>query len=98
MLQLLQFENRTGRVVSLAVLLLSVALFAGTGEYLFAALPFAYLFLLLAIVNWKAAYWVFLFTIPASIQIWFFNYTLSTSVPDEPIMWLFLLVFPLKPN
>jgi O-antigen ligase len=93
MLQLLDFHSKFGRIASLAVLLLSIALFAFTGEYLFAAVPFVYLFLLLAITNWKTAYWIFLFTIPLSIQIWFFNYTLSTSVPDEPIMWVFLLLF-----
>ncbi len=95
MLQLLDFNNKLSRVAGLTILLVSIALFALTGEYLFAAVPFVYLFLLLAVVNWKTAYWVLLFTIPASIQIWFFNYTLSTSVPDEPIMWLFLLVFTL---
>ena len=93
MLQLLNFENKISRITGLAVLLLSIALFAFTGEYLFAGLPFVYLFLMLVVVNWKTAYWVLLFTIPASIQIWFFNYTLSTSVPDEPIMWVFLLTF-----
>ena len=92
MLQLVA-DNKVGRVTGLAVLLLSIILFAFTGEYLFVGLPFAYLFVLLAIVHWKTAYWIFLFTIPASVQIWFFNYTLSTSVPDEPIMWIFLLVF-----
>lgn len=93
MLQLLDFRNFASRATGIAVLLLSVALFAFTGEYLFIGLPFVYLFLMLAILNWKTAYWVFLFSIPVSIQIWFFNYTLSTSVPDEPIMWVFLLLF-----
>lgn len=93
MLQLLDFNNIAARITGVFVLLLSMALFAFTGEYLFIGLPFVYLFLMLAIVNWKAAYWLFLFSIPASIQIWFFNYTLSTSVPDEPIMWVFLFVF-----
>jgi len=86
-------DSRLGRTTALAVLVLSIVLFAFTGEYLFAAVPFIYLFVLLAIANWKTAYWILLFTIPASIQIWFFNYTLSTSVPDEPIMWVFLLAF-----
>jgi len=86
-------DNKFGRFSALAVLLLSIVSFAFTGEYLFAIMPLAYLLILLAIANWKTAYWLFLFTIPISIQIWFFDYTLSTSVPDEPIMWLFLLVF-----
>lgn len=93
MLPLLDFHNRLGRIVGLSVLLCSIAAFAFTGQYLFAAVPFGYLFLMLAALNWKTAYWVLLFTIPASIQIWFFNYTLSTSVPDEPLMWVFMLIF-----
>jgi len=93
MLQLLDFNRAVSRFTAIGILLLSIALFAFTGEYLFAALPFVYLMAMLAVVNWKTAYWVLLFTIPASIQVWFFNYTLSTSVPDEPIMWVFLLVF-----
>lgn len=95
MQQLLSFDNKWGRAINLAVMLVGILLFAFTGEYLFAVAPFAYLFLLLVTVNWKTAYWFFLFCIPFSIQIWFFNYTLSTSVPDEPIMWIFLLTFML---
>ncbi|HRO42087.1 MAG TPA: O-antigen ligase family protein [Flavipsychrobacter sp.] len=93
MLQLLDFNHKISRVTALAILLLSIALFAFTGQYLFAVIPFAYLFLMLVTVNWKTAYWVFLFTIPPSIHVWFFGYALSSTLPDEPIMWVFLLVF-----
>jgi len=95
MLRLLDFNDKISKIAGLSILLLSVALFALTGTYLFLALPFVYLFALLTVVNWKTAYWVLLFVIPASIQLWFFDYTLSTTVPDEPIMWVFLLVFVL---
>ncbi|MBS1783665.1 MAG: O-antigen ligase family protein [Bacteroidetes bacterium] len=96
MTQLFDFNNIISRIVGLSLVLLSILLFALTGEYLFAVVPFIYLFIILTLLNWKAAYWIFLFSIPASIQIWFLNDTLSTSVPDEPIMWLFLLVFILN--
>jgi O-antigen ligase len=53
-------------------------------------------------VNWKTAYWIFLFTIPASIQINFAGDTMSITLPDQPLMWSFLLMFILiwasKPN
>jgi O-antigen ligase len=94
-MQGLWLDSKWGKGLSLAVLFISVALFAWTGSYLLLSLPFAYLFILLAGANWKTAYWILLFTIPASIQLGFFGDTLSTTVPDEPIMWMFLLVFTL---
>jgi len=78
---------------ALAVSLLCILLYALTGNYLSLAVPFGLLYAVLIAINWKTAYWVLLFCIPCSIQIWFFNETLSTSVPDEPMMWLMLLLF-----
>jgi O-antigen ligase len=86
-------EHKGWLYASVAVLFTSIALFAFTGSYLLLAVPVGYLYLFLLYTNWKLAYWVFLFTIPISIQLEFFNGSLSTSVPDEPLMWLFLLVF-----
>jgi O-antigen ligase len=68
-------------------------LFAFTNQFLFLAFPLALLFILLMLLNWKLAYNILLFTIPLSIQIEFMNGSLGTSLPDEPIMWLFLLLF-----
>jgi O-antigen ligase len=79
-------------IIGLIVLFLGVAAFAYTGSYLMAVAPFAFLFLLLMGANWKLAYFLLLFLIPVSVDLSFFNDTLSTSVPDEPIMWLFLLL------
>jgi O-antigen ligase len=70
-----------------------VVLYAFTNVYLYLAIPFGLMFMVLMTINWKAAYFMLLFCIPFSIQLEFFNGTLSTSVPDEPMMWLFLLLF-----
>jgi O-antigen ligase len=86
------FNHPIAKVVPWAVLFLCLGVYAYTGSFIIAAVPFAFLFMLLMGVNWKTAYWVFLFTIPFSIDLNFFNDTLATSVPDEPIMWLLLLL------
>jgi O-antigen ligase len=70
-----------------------ITVFALTGSYFLLLLPFAALFAGLLLVNWKVAYWIFLFTIPVSMQRSFLNDRLSTSLPDEPLMWIFLLIF-----
>jgi O-antigen ligase len=56
-----------------------------------AAIPFAILFALLVVLNWRAAWWVLLPLVPLSIQIdELAGGTLSTSLPDEPAMALFM--------
>ena len=94
-MQALWLDSKWGKAIGLAVLFISIALFAWEGSYLLLSLPFIYLFILLAGANWKTPYWILLFTITASIHLWFFDDTLSTTVPDEPIMWMFLLIFTL---
>lgn len=78
--------------IGIALLVLCIGLFAGLGNLIFLAVPFGLLFVALLFFNWKTAFWILLFFIPCSIQVWFLNDTLSTSLPDEPMMWLFLLV------
>lgn len=91
-MQPLLFSNRIDKLIPWGVLFLSIMAYAYTGNFLLAGVPFVFLFLMLTGVSWKTAYWVFLFTIPLSMDVHFFGETLSTSVPDEPIMWLFLLL------
>src|SRR4051794_23467710 len=74
-----------------AIGLVLVALYAATGIGPILALPFGLLFVALMVVNWRAAWWIFLFSVPLSQQIFMLNGQLSTSLPDEPLMWLFLL-------
>lgn len=81
--------------INLAILFLSVALVVYTSNYLLLALPLGFLFLQVLFINWKAAYWILLFCIPLSIDIQLMGGSLGTSLPDEPIMWLFLLIFPI---
>lgn len=73
--------------------LLFVALFTYTGNYLFVLVPFALLFFAWAVIDWKSLYWFFLFCIPLSCDISLFNGKLSTTIPDEQLMWLFCPVF-----
>jgi O-antigen ligase len=86
-------QYRWFNIASLSVLFLTIMLVAYTGSYYFLAVPFAYLYVVLMGVNWKTAYWIFLFTIPPSIQLSFAGDTLSLTLPDQPMMWLFLGLF-----
>lgn len=85
--------DRWFSIASFSVLFLTIALVAWTGKYYFLALPFGYLYVMLMGINWKTAYWIFLFTIPPSVQLGLAGDTLSITLPDQPIMWLFLGVF-----
>ena len=89
---LLDNNNKLLQTIGLSVLLLCLALFSFFGDLLLLAIPFGLLFVALLFFNWKTAFWILLFCVPCSIQVWFLHDSLSTSVPDEPMMWLFLLV------
>ena len=90
---LVTFKNTWFNIAAFSVLFLTIIIFAYTGAYYILAAPFAFLYVVLMGVNWKAAYWIFLFTIPASIQINFASDTASITLPDQPMMWLFLGLF-----
>ncbi len=94
MLQAFLSEKWAHRV-NLAVLFISVALVIYTSNYLLLALPLGFLFLQILLLNWKTAFWILLFCIPLSIDVQLMGGSLGTSLPDEPIMWLFLLIFPI---
>lgn len=80
--------------IGLAVLFVSVIIFGATQSYKALLLPLGFIFACLLFINWKVAYWLFLFTIPLSIDFQITT-SLSTSLPDEPLMWIFLSIFPL---
>ncbi len=86
-------RNKWFDVAAFSVLFATVIVFALTGSYFVLAAPFVFLWAVLLGVNWKTAYWIFLFTIPASIQINFAGDTMSITLPDQPLMWSFLLMF-----
>jgi len=86
-------RNKWFDVAAFSVLFATIAIFALTGSYFVLAAPFVFLWAVLLGINWKTAYWIFLFTIPASIQINFAGDTMSITLPDQPLMWSFLLMF-----
>ncbi|MES2701482.1 MAG: O-antigen ligase family protein [Bacteroidota bacterium] len=86
-------KNKWLDIAALGTLLCTVVLFAYTGKYFLLAAPFAFLFIVLMALNWKTAYWILLFTIPFSIQINFAGDTMAITLPDQPVMWLFLGLF-----
>ena len=86
-------KNKWFDILAFSVLFATVIIFAFTSSYYVLAAPFVFLWLMLIAVNWKSAYWIFLFTIPASIQLTFAADTMSITLPDQPLMWTFLLLF-----
>ena len=86
-------RSRWFDITAFALLFATIIIFALTGNYFILPLPIAFLYIVLMGVNWKTAYWILLFTIPASIQINFAGDTMSVTLPDQPMMWLFLLLF-----
>lgn len=80
-------------ITSIFLLLGSIGGFVYSSEMRFLAVFPAWLFLVLLWINWKSAYWCLLACIPFSIHFFFSGRSLSTSLPDEPMMWVFLLFF-----
>lgn len=75
-----------------AVAIASGAAYAATAFAPLLVIPFALLFAALLFINWRGAWWIFLFSIPLSRQIDLIDGKLTTTLPDEPMMWLFLLL------
>lgn len=79
-------------VLGCGLLLAGLLLSAATGIYAFMALPAGLLLCLVLLRNWTTAWWILLCFIPLSAEV-SVSSTLSTSLPDEPLMWVFLMVF-----
>jgi len=86
-------RNRWFDFAAFSVLFATVVVFAFTGKYYVLVAPFILLWFMLMGINWKTAYWIFLFTIPPSIQYDFAGDTMTISLPDQPMMWAFLFLF-----
>ena len=86
-------RNKWFDILAFSVLFATVVVFAFTSNYYVLATPFVFLWIMLIAVNWKTAYWIFLFTIPVSILIVFASDTMSITLPDQPLMWTFLVLF-----
>jgi len=70
------------------LLLLCVGAFAFTSNYFFLGIPFALAVGAWVILDWKSFYWFFIFSIPLSAEIHLGS--MSTTVPDEQMMWIFV--------
>ncbi|XZF13678.1 O-antigen ligase family protein [Chitinophagaceae bacterium MMS25-I14] len=86
-------QDKWFRLVSTFIVLAGISAFAYTGKIYFLLIPFGFLFTVLLFANWKLAYWLLLFCIPFSFDIELVSGSLSTSLPDEPMMWIMLLLF-----
>ncbi len=69
-------------------------MFVCTERYEIFVTPFILLYVVALFVNWKFTYWVLLFCIPLSFEYALPGGGLSVSLPDEPMMWGFLLLLP----
>jgi len=79
-------------ILSGVLFLICMGLFAFTNNYLFIAPPFVLLVLGWAAINWKQLFFFLLFCIPISIDVNIIDGKLSTSFPDEQLMWLFTIL------
>ena len=86
-------KNRWFDFAAFLVLFATIIVFTITGKYFVLAAPFILLWFMLMGINWKTAFWIFLFTIPPSIQYDFAGDTMTVSLPDQPMMWGFLFLF-----
>lgn len=85
--------NRTERSIHITgIIILFLSIVAGTyfSFYWLFLLPAVAVGVFWAIVDSRRFYWFFLFSIPFSVQIYLPG-GLSTTLPDEPLMWFFLL-------
>lgn len=85
------YIDKTGKLIitiGAVLMLLCIAMTAYTGNLFFLAAPFVFAGLTWLFLDWKSFYWFFLFTIPLSCDVSLG--TLSTTVPDEQLMWLFV--------
>jgi len=79
-------------IISCTILLVSISLFVFADSYAALVMPFAILFLPFIILNWKAVYWIQLFSIPFSVTVDIVPDFISTTIPDEPITWMFTIL------
>lgn len=78
------------------LIVLGILCTLGMGLYIYTGLIATLAFPLLGIAAYwlftdiKSFYWLFILSIPFSVQIYLAGGSLSTSLPDEPIMWVFV--------
>ncbi|OJW81063.1 MAG: hypothetical protein BGO69_03085 [Bacteroidetes bacterium 46-16] len=92
--QVLPYNSKWLLRVYLAIVFFSTIVCIITGSYLAFFAPLVLLYLVTFSLSWKLAYWMLLFSIPFSVLFTLQGDTLSISLPDEPMMWAFLLLLP----
>ncbi len=74
------------------ILLLSIAAGIYFHFYYLFALPFVFIGVMWALLDWKSFYQLFIAMIPLSCYVHLIGNSLSTTLPDEQMMWFFLLL------
>jgi O-antigen ligase len=92
MFQLLTKSDRIIYTIGTAIVLISLFLGIYTGIMWICLLPLLCAVGFWALLDYKSFFWFFIFTIPFAAYIDIPGVGLSTTLPDEPIMWFFLLV------
>ena len=92
MLSAIYTDERLFLRIGLAVLAFAVLGYVYTGFLPLLVAPMLWVYVVLMLKNWKMAFWLFLFFIPLSVRFSFSGNSLSLCVPDEPMMWSFLLL------
>jgi len=81
-------QHKILMILGVVLILACIGLFSFTGNFIFLALPIIPPVVGWLILDWKSFYWFFIFSIPLSCEIYLGS--LSTTVPDEQMMWMFV--------
>lgn len=81
-------SNKVILIAGILLFFLCVAIFSFTNNFVFLGIPFVFAVLGWVYLDWKSVFWFFIFSIPLSCEIYLGD--LSTTVPDEQFMWLFV--------
>lgn len=86
-----KFERKL-LISAIAILLLSIAAGIYFAFYYIFALPFVFLGIVWALLDWKSFFFLFVAMIPISFSVHLIGNSLATTLPDEQMMWFFLLL------
>lgn len=78
-------------LIALAVLtVIGIGTYILTAHIAALAIPFLGIGIYWMFTDLKSFYWLFILSIPFSVQIYLAGRSLSTTLPDEPLMWIFV--------
>ena len=93
MRKLLSYNYNPLFAFTLLALVASIGCYAFTGNLFVLLSPLIIVYGIVLLKDWKLAYWLFIFFIPLSVQFALPGNSLSLSLPDEPLCWLFFFIF-----